>query len=163
MKKHEKRMDRMHGTGAQTAGKDLAVLEENAFAGKRKHAPDINFLDEYMPECMADEVEVPWGTEEEMLWELDPKADGEAYEEAEEEFCEEVDGEKETPNLAASLSLETLEHFITDIYRRCQLYWEVIIANDLKDEACMHYSEYIGEEPPLDPLDLIAVLYTSTK
>lgn len=33
------------------------------------------------------------------------------------------------------------------------LYWEVLITNDLREEACEYVREHIDEELPFDPIE----------
>lgn len=39
------------------------------------------------------------------------------------------------------------------LYRTCFLYWEVLVANDLRDEAYEYVREHIDEEWPFDSFD----------
>lgn len=48
---------------------------------------------------------------------------------------------------------EELRKKASHLYRICMLYWEVLIANDLREEACEYVREHIDEELPFDPLE----------
>lgn len=39
------------------------------------------------------------------------------------------------------------------LYRTCSLYWEVLVANDLRDEAYEYVREHIDEELPFELID----------
>lgn len=39
------------------------------------------------------------------------------------------------------------------LYRTCMLYWEVLIANDLREKASEYVREHIDEELPFDPIE----------
>lgn len=48
---------------------------------------------------------------------------------------------------------EELRKKASHLYRTCMLYWEVLIANDLREEACEYVREHIDEELPFDPIE----------
>lgn len=48
---------------------------------------------------------------------------------------------------------EELRKKASRLYRTCMLYREVLIANDLKEEACEYVREHIDEELPFDPIE----------
>lgn len=48
---------------------------------------------------------------------------------------------------------EELRKKASHLYRICMLYWEVLIANDLREEACEYVREHIDEELPFDPIE----------
>lgn len=48
---------------------------------------------------------------------------------------------------------EELRKKASHLYRICMLYWEVLIANDLREEACEYVREHIAEELPFDPIE----------
>ena len=39
------------------------------------------------------------------------------------------------------------------LYRTCVLYWEVLVANDLRDEAYEYLQEHIDEELPFESFE----------
>ena len=48
---------------------------------------------------------------------------------------------------------ETLRKKANRLYRTCSLFWEFLMANDLKEEACEYVQERIDEEWPFEPFD----------
>lgn len=50
-------------------------------------------------------------------------------------------------------SYEELKKKANRLYRTCLLYWEVLVANDLRDEAYEYVREHIDEELPFDSFD----------
>ena len=48
---------------------------------------------------------------------------------------------------------EELKKKANRLYRTCLLYWEVLVANDLRDEAYEHVRDHIDEELPFDMFD----------
>lgn len=48
---------------------------------------------------------------------------------------------------------EELTKKASRLYRTCMLYWEELIANDLREEACEYVREHIDEELPFDPIE----------
>ncbi len=53
------------------------------------------------------------------------------------------------------VSFEKLREISVRIYRTCQLLWEVIIENDLRDDALFYMEEYGDCDFPFTPFDLI--------
>lgn len=51
------------------------------------------------------------------------------------------------------LTYEELRKKANRLYRTCMLYWEVLIANDLRDEANEYVHEHIDEELPFDSFE----------
>ena len=39
------------------------------------------------------------------------------------------------------------------LYRTCMLYWEVLVANDLREEASEYVRDHIDEELPFNSLE----------
>ena len=48
---------------------------------------------------------------------------------------------------------EELKKKANRLYRTCFLYWEVLVANDLREEAYEYVREHIDEEWPFDSFD----------
>lgn len=48
---------------------------------------------------------------------------------------------------------EELQKKANRLYRTCFLYWEFLVANDLRDEAYEYVCEHIDEEWPFDSFD----------
>lgn len=55
-----------------------------------------------------------------------------------------------TPN---PLTYEELKKKANRLYRTCFLYWEFLVANDLREEAYEYVREHIDEEWPFDSFD----------
>lgn len=59
------------------------------------------------------------------------------------------DGKKDP----APLTYEELKEKARRLYRTCVLYWEVLVANDLRDEAYEYLQEHIDEELPFESFE----------
>ena len=53
----------------------------------------------------------------------------------------------------APLTYEELKEKARRLYRTCVLYWEVLVANDLRDEAYEYLQEHIDEELPFESFE----------
>ena len=75
------------------------------------------------------------------------------YEEGSKYLLEEYGIDRDSIMTPKPPSYEELKKKANRLYRTCLLYWEVLVANDLRDEAYEYVREHIDEELPFDSFD----------
>ena len=125
---------------------EKAVLHEWVAAGNSVHANGsmasyeggrpMDFLDVYREE-------------EEIRRALSSRS----YEEGSRYLLEEYGIDRDGVLTPKPPTYEELKKKASRLYRTCLLYWEVLVANDLRDEAYEHVREHIDEEWPFDSFD----------
>ena len=125
---------------------EKAVLHESVAAGNSVHANGsmasyeggrpMDFLDVYREE-------------EEIRRALSSRS----YEEGSRYLLEEYGIDRDGVLTPKPPTYEELKKKASRLYRTCLLYWEVLVANDLRDEAYEHVREHIDEEWPFDSFD----------
>lgn len=76
-----------------------------------------------------------------------------SYEEGSKYLLEEYGIDRDGVLTPKPPTYEELRKKANRLYRTCLLYWEVLVANDLRDEAYEHVREHIDEEWPFDSFD----------
>lgn len=76
-----------------------------------------------------------------------------SYEEGSRYLLEEYGIDRDGVMTPKPPTYEELKKKANRLYRTCFLYWEVLVANDLRDEAYEYVREHIDEEWPFDSFD----------
>ena len=79
--------------------------------------------------------------------------DAMSHEEGSKYLLEEYDIDRDGVMTPKPPTYEELKKKMNRLYRTCRLYWEVLAANDLCDEAYEYVREHIDEEWPFDSFD----------
>jgi hypothetical protein len=77
-----------------------------------------------------------------------------SYEEGSRYLLEEYGIDRDGVMTPKPPTYEELKKKANRLYRTCFLYWEVLVANDLREEAYEYVREHIDEEWPFDSFDL---------
>ena len=78
---------------------------------------------------------------------------GMSYEQESRYLLEEYGIDRDGVTTPKPPSYEELKKKANRLYRTCFLYWEVLVANDLREEANEYVREHIDEEWPFDSFD----------
>lgn len=78
---------------------------------------------------------------------------GMSYEEGSRYLLEEYGIDRDGVTTPKPPTYEELKKKANRLYRTCFLYWEVLVANDLREEAYEYVREHIDEEWPFDSFD----------
>lgn len=76
-----------------------------------------------------------------------------SYEEGSKYLLEEYGIDRDGVMTPKPPTYEELRKKANRLYRTCFLYWEFLVANDLRDEAYEYVREHIDEEWPFDSFD----------
>ena len=79
--------------------------------------------------------------------------DSMSYEEGSKYLLEEYGIDRDGVMTPKPPTYEELRKKANRLYRTCFLYWEFLVANDLRDEAYEYVREHIDEEWPFDSFD----------
>ena len=111
-------------------------VHENGSMAVYEGGRPVDFLDVYREE-------------EEIRHALDTMS----YEEGSKYLLEEYGIDRDGVMTPKPPTYEELKNKANRLYRTCLLYWEVLVANDLRDEAYEYVREHIDEELPFDSFD----------
>lgn len=125
--------------------KERAVLREWVKAGNSVHE-NGSFVC-YEGGCPADFLDV-YREEEEIRRALASRTYEEGSKYLLEKYGIDRDWKPEPPP-----TYEELKKKANRLYRTCMLYWEVLIANDLREEAYEYVCDHIDEELPFDSFE----------
>lgn len=76
-----------------------------------------------------------------------------SYEEGSRYLLEEYSIDRDGVMTPKPPTYEELKKKANRLYRTCSLYWEVLVDNDLREEAYEYVREHIDEEQPFDSFD----------
>lgn len=125
--------------------RERAILREWVKAGNSVH--ENGSLVCHEGGCPADFLDV-YREEEEIRRALSSRT----YEEGSRYLLEEYGIDRDRKPEPAP-TYEELKKKASRLYRTCMLYWEVLIANDLREEAYEYVRDHIDEELPFDSFE----------